>query len=52
MIGTPSILLCLATPAYAQDWGISDYLKNLPEKFITFEGDFSPPSKETTVIDE
>jgi hypothetical protein len=36
----------------AQDWGVSDYLKNLPEKFITFEGDFTPPSKETTVIDE
>jgi hypothetical protein len=52
LIGTLSILLCLATPAYAQDWGISDYLKNLPEKFKTFEGDFSPPSKETTVIDE
>ncbi|MET0650036.1 MAG: hypothetical protein ABW208_25795 [Pyrinomonadaceae bacterium] len=52
LIGTLSILLCLAIPAYAQDWGISDYLKNLPEKFKTFEGDFSPPSKETTVIDE
>lgn len=52
LIGTLSILLCLATPARAQDWGISDYLKNLPEKFKTFEGDFSPPSKETTVIDE
>ncbi|HEX8503681.1 MAG TPA: hypothetical protein VF659_24060 [Pyrinomonadaceae bacterium] len=50
--GTLSILLCLAVPTYAQDWGISDYLKNLPEKFITFEGDFSPPSRETTVIDE
>jgi hypothetical protein len=52
LIGTLSILLCLATPAYAQDWGISDYLKNLPEKFKTFEGDYSPPSEETTVIDE
>lgn len=51
-IGTLSILLCLALPAHAQDWGISDYLKNLPEKFKTFEGDFSLPSKETTVIDE
>ena len=52
LIGTLSILLCLALPAYAQDWGISDYLKNLPEKFKTFEGDFSTPSKETSVIDE
>ena len=52
LIGTLSILLCVAIPAYAQDWGISDYLKNLPEKFKTFAGDFSPPSKETTVIDE
>ena len=47
-----SILLCLAISAYAQDWSISDYLKNLPERFKTFEGDFSPPSKETTVTDE
>jgi hypothetical protein len=52
LIGTLSILLFLAVPTYAQDWGVSDYLKNLPEKFITFEGDFTPPSKETTVIDE
>ncbi|MET0622700.1 MAG: hypothetical protein ABW250_06965 [Pyrinomonadaceae bacterium] len=52
LLGTLSILLCLAMPAYAQDWGISDYLKNLPKKFKTFHGDFSPPSKETTVIDE
>ncbi len=51
-IGALSIVLCLAVPARAQDWGVSDYLKNLPEKFKTFEGDFSPPSKETTVIDE
>jgi hypothetical protein len=50
--GALLILLCLAIPAYAQDWGVSDYLKNLPEKFITFEGDFSPPSRETTVVDE
>ena len=53
LIGTLSILLCLAAvPASAQEWGISDYLKNLPEKFKTFHGDFSPPSRETTVIDE
>ena len=52
LIGSLSILLCLAIPTYAQDWGISEYLKNLPEKYKTFEGDFSPPSKETTVIDE
>jgi len=47
-----SILLCLSTPAYAQDWSISDYLKNLPERFKTFDGDFVPPSKETIIIDE
>jgi hypothetical protein len=52
LIGSLSILLCLAIPTYAQDWSISDYLKHLPEKFKTFEGDFYPPSKETTIIDE
>lgn len=35
-----------------KDWSIADYFKNLPEKYKTFDGDFSPPSKETTVIDE
>jgi hypothetical protein len=52
LMGVLPLLLCLAIPAYGQDWSISDYLKNLPEKFKTFHGDFSPPSKETTVIDE
>ena len=52
LIGSLSILLCVAIPAYAQDWSISDYLKNLPERFKTFHGDFVPPSEETTVIDE
>jgi len=52
LIGFLPILLCLAIPAYGQEWGISDYLKNLPERYKTFAGDFSPPSKETTVIDE
>ena len=46
------LLLCLAIPAYAQEWSLSDYLKNLPERFKTFHGDWSPPSKETIVIDE
>lgn len=36
----------------AKEWSIADYLKNLPEIYRTFHGDFSPPSKETTVIDE
>lgn len=36
----------------AKDWTIADYLKNLPEKYKTFSGDFSPPYKETTIIDE
>jgi hypothetical protein len=52
LMGFLPLLLCLAIPAYGQDWSISDYLKNLPEKYKTFHGDFSPPSKETTVIDE
>lgn len=52
LIVTLSILLCVALPAYAQDWSISDYLKNLPERFKTFQGDFVSPSKETIIIDE
>jgi hypothetical protein len=52
LIGCLPILLCLAIPAYGREWGISDYLKNLPERYKTFKGDFPPPSKETTVIDE
>jgi len=36
----------------AADWSIADYLENLPEIYKTFNGDFSPPSRETTVIDE
>ena len=52
LIGTLSILLCIAIPTCAQDWSISDYLRNLPGKYKTFKGDFSPPSRETTVIDE
>jgi hypothetical protein len=52
LIGFLPLLLCLAIPAHGQDWSISDYLKNLPEKYKTFHGDFSAPSKVTTVIDE
>lgn len=52
LIGALAILLCLALPAYAQEWGISDYLKNLPERFKTFHGDFSTPSIETIIVDE
>lgn len=36
----------------ADDWSITDYFKNLPEKYKTFSGDFLPPSTETTVIDD
>jgi len=36
----------------AEDWSIADYFKNLPEKYRTFSGDFSPPSKDSTYIDE
>ncbi len=52
LLGSLSILLCLAISTYAQGWSISDYLKKLPERFKTFEGDFYPPSEETTIIDE
>jgi hypothetical protein len=36
----------------AKVWTIADYLKNLPEKYKTFSGDFLPPSKDSTIIDE
>ena len=36
----------------AKDWSIADYFKNLPEKYRTFSGDFSPLSKDSTYIDE
>jgi hypothetical protein len=52
LIRSLCILLLIAVPASAQDWSISDYLKNLPEKFKTFEGDYHPPSAQTTIIDE
>ena len=35
-----------------KDWSIADYFKNLPEIYKTFHGDFSPPSKDTAIIDE
>lgn len=52
LMGLLPLLLYFAVPAYGQEWGINDYLKNLPEKYKTFRGDFSAPSKETIVIDE
>ncbi|HZG51014.1 MAG TPA: hypothetical protein VEZ40_02660 [Pyrinomonadaceae bacterium] len=52
LLGSPSILLWIAIPASAQDWSVSDYLKNLPEKFKTFAGDYNQPSVQTTIIDE
>ena len=36
----------------AKEWSIADYVKNLPEKYKTFDGDFHPVSEETTIIDE
>lgn len=43
----------ISATAHAQgEWKISDYLKQLPERFKTFSGDFAPPSEETTVIDD
>ncbi len=35
-----------------KDWSVADYFESLPEKYKTFGGDFLPPSKETTVMDE
>lgn len=35
-----------------KDWTIADYLKNLPKKYKTFSGDFLPPTKHSTNIDE
>jgi hypothetical protein len=51
------LIFTVATMAQAQkpdakEWGIADYLKNLPEKYITTSGDFSPRSAETAVVDE
>jgi len=53
-----SFLICIwafsvqAQTPNAEDWSIADYLKNLPEKYKTFEGDFSAASKETTIVDD
>lgn len=41
-----------AQKSEAKDWSIADYFKNLPKKYKTFRGDFDPPTKETTIIDE
>lgn len=36
----------------ADDWSIADYVKNLPEKYITTHGDFVPATAENIVVDE
>lgn len=51
------LIFAVAAPARAQqpdanEWRIADYLKNLPEKYITASGDFAPRSKDTAVVDE
>ena len=56
-IWLPVLIFVTAFAAQAQkpaakDWSIADYFKNLPQKYKTFDGDFSSPSAETTVIDE
>ena len=56
-IWLPVLIFVTAFAAQAQkpaakDWSIADYFKNLPQKYKTFDGDFSSPSEETTVIDE
>ena len=51
------LIFVTAFSAHAQktaleDWSIADYFKKLPKKYKTFRGDFDPPTKETTIIDE
>ena len=36
----------------AKEWSIADYVKNLPEKYITASGDFVKPSVKTIIVDE
>lgn len=36
----------------ANDWSIADYIKNLPEKYITATGDFPKPTVEKITVDE
>lgn len=49
-------ILSLFIPAFGQKssgWKISDYLKNLPQEYKTFSGDFqTEPNDETTLIDD
>ncbi len=48
-----TFLFLFAAQTSAQDWKISDYLKNLPKEFKVFSGDFSSEvSEETTLIDD
>lgn len=37
---------------YSSDWKISDYLKNLPKQYKTYESDISEPTVESTLIDD
>lgn len=51
------LIFAVTTPARAQkpdakEWGIADYVKNLPGKYITASGDFEKPSAENIVADE
>lgn len=41
-----------AQKSEAMDWSIADYVKNLPEKYITASGDFPKPSAENITVDE
>ncbi len=36
----------------ADDWSIADYIKNLPEKYITATGDFPKPTAKNITVDE
>lgn len=53
--GVLLLTLLFVSPVFSQktaEWTIGDYLKNLPEEYKTFSGDFqTEPTAETTVLD-
>ncbi len=42
----------LAQQQMADEWSITDYFKNLPEKYITATGDFPKPTARNITVDE
>ncbi len=48
------VLVALAATAFSQqtrNWKISDFLRELPKQYKTYEGDISQPTPESTFID-